>query len=53
MTHKKIIVFTLFLIFNLSCFVGFSSEIILLLATLTLIEYNYQSEKRYKPKLKE
>ena len=28
MTHKKIIVFTLFLIFNLSCFVGFSSEII-------------------------
>ena len=28
MTHKNIIVFTLFLIFNLSCFVGFSSEII-------------------------
>ena len=28
MTHKKIIVFSLFLIFNLSCFVGFSSEII-------------------------
>ena len=28
MTRKKIIVFTLFLIFNLSCFVGFSSEII-------------------------